>query len=110
MRPVATWNSTAAAPTPIRLGPSAVPCRFIPWQVAQLAANSLPPSSMSAVWWAPVSAVALVVNSAYAPPVLTRPIAMSATVARGLRRPRLRSMGCLGMRAFVPLGFAGRII
>jgi hypothetical protein len=36
MRPVPTWKSTAAEPTPIRLGATPVwPCAPNPWQVAQ---------------------------------------------------------------------------
>ncbi len=45
IRPVPTWKSTAAAPTPIRLGPASRPWAFSPWQVAQLAWNSFLPSS-----------------------------------------------------------------
>src|SRR5262245_14495396 len=40
IRPVLTWKSTAAAPTPIRLGAWEVPCALMPWQVAQLWLNS----------------------------------------------------------------------
>src|ERR1700755_1084839 len=35
MRPVDTWKSTAAEPTPIRLGPEPVPAAVSPWQVEQ---------------------------------------------------------------------------
>lgn len=35
MRPVPTWKSTAAAPTPTRLGPSELPLPPVPWQLAQ---------------------------------------------------------------------------
>jgi len=37
IRPVLTWKSTAAAPTPIRDGPFSVPSALTPWQVAQFA-------------------------------------------------------------------------
>jgi hypothetical protein len=47
MRPVPTWKSTAAAPTPTSEGPDWEPLAPTPWQVAQLAANSLPPSATS---------------------------------------------------------------
>jgi len=40
MRPVPTWKSTEAAPTPIRLGPLSVPAALRPWQVAQFEAKS----------------------------------------------------------------------
>jgi hypothetical protein len=37
IRPVLTWNSTAAEPTPTRLGPlSFTPWPWGPWQLAQL--------------------------------------------------------------------------
>jgi len=49
IRPVDTWKSTAAAPTPTRDGTPLVPCAFAPWHVAQLAWNSFLPVSMSAV-------------------------------------------------------------
>ena len=68
MRPVPTWKSTAAAPTPMRLGPDVVPAAAMPWHVAQLAANSFWPSftfdcdvALEALF---VSAVALDVKSA----------------------------------------------
>ncbi len=44
MRPVPTWKSTEAAPTPISDGPSPVPCADRPWQVAQFEAKSFWPS------------------------------------------------------------------
>ena len=47
MRPVPTWKSTAAAPTPARLGPAAPPWALAPWQVAQLARKSFLPALMS---------------------------------------------------------------
>jgi hypothetical protein len=83
MRPVPTWKSTDAAPTPMSVGASLVPSRLSPWQLAQLAAKSLEPSSTAASWLAEVSAVADVVKSAYAPPVLRSPMRMSATLASG---------------------------
>ena len=36
IRPVLAWKSTAAEPTPIRLGATAVPWACRPWQVAQV--------------------------------------------------------------------------
>ena len=87
MRPVPTWKSTAAAPTPIRLGALVVPSAFMPWQVAQLAWKSFCPSSTDdfvADWTCGCSAEAVVVvKAAYAPPVRPRPMASSATVASG---------------------------
>ena len=48
MRPVPTWKSTAAAPTPIRRrGRRRCLRRSRPWQLAQLAAKSFSPSSTS---------------------------------------------------------------
>src|SRR6187402_997858 len=35
MRPVPTWKSTAAAPTPTRVGATLVPVAASPWQLAQ---------------------------------------------------------------------------
>src|SRR5512139_467785 len=46
IRPVDTWKSTAAAPTPTRDGPSELPSAFTPWQLEQLRRNSAWPSSM----------------------------------------------------------------
>ena len=39
IRPVLTWKSTAAAPTPIRLGATGVPCASRPWQLEQFLAK-----------------------------------------------------------------------
>src|SRR5699024_11106763 len=52
IRPVPTWKSMAAAPTPTRDGPAVLPApvlpsALVPWQVAQLARKSLRPSSTS---------------------------------------------------------------
>ena len=44
IRPVPTWKSTAAAPTPARLGPALLPWACRPWHVAQLARKSFLPS------------------------------------------------------------------
>src|ERR1019366_1648626 len=49
IRPVPTWKSTAAAPTPARLGPVWLPKPEMPWQVAQLARNSLVPALTASV-------------------------------------------------------------
>jgi hypothetical protein len=44
MRPVPTWNSTAADPAPIRLGPRpGTPWPFCPWQVMQVVSYSCLP-------------------------------------------------------------------
>ena len=64
IRPVPTWKSTAAAPTPTSDGPSWLPSRvrtpspFWPWQKAQPTRNSLRP-------WA-TSSSSLSVESAWA--------------------------------------------
>src|SRR6478736_2145495 len=50
MRPVPTWKSTEAAPTPTSEGPDFVPWALRPWQLAQLARKrSLPSATVSAV-------------------------------------------------------------
>src|SRR3954449_414743 len=50
MRPVPTWKSTDAAPTPARLGPAGPPWPLRPWHVEQLARKSfLPAATSSAV-------------------------------------------------------------
>ncbi len=49
IRPVPTWKSVAAAPTPIRLGPAEPPWPAGPWQVEQLAWKSRSPASASPV-------------------------------------------------------------
>ena len=71
IRPVATWNSTAAAPTPTSGGPWMVPetwpspllwpSPFRPWQEAQDTANSALPSATC--WLVPVSAADLVLGA-----------------------------------------------
>ncbi len=48
IRPVLTWKSTAAAPTPTRLGATDVPWASMPWHVAQVTVNSSLPWAM--VW------------------------------------------------------------
>ncbi len=93
MRPVPTWKSTDAAPTPMRDGPSLVPWASRPWQVAQFEAKSFSPS-LTLDWLDTAevvlsSALAVELNSAYAPPVVMRPTTMSDTVAIGERRPFL---------------------
>jgi hypothetical protein len=60
----------------------------MPWQVAQLAAKSLPPSSASFALKVVVEAFAslTVVATAYSPPVMRRPISSRAIAASGCRR------------------------
>ena len=50
IRPVPTWKSTAAAPTPAREGATLLPWACRPWQVAQLARKSFLPRP---TWSAP---------------------------------------------------------
>src|SRR4029450_8100944 len=45
MRPVPTWKSTDAAPTPMRDGALLRPSAVGPWHVAQLARNTLRPAA-----------------------------------------------------------------
>src|SRR3954470_8085125 len=47
IRPVPTWKSTEAAPTPARLGPALPPWALAPWQVEQLARKSFLPAATS---------------------------------------------------------------
>src|SRR5690606_8847851 len=47
IRPVLTWKSTAAAPTPISEGASSRPSADGPWQVAQFAWNRARPAAMT---------------------------------------------------------------
>ena len=47
MRPVRSWKSAAAAPTPINEGPSAVPCPAVPWQLAHRALKTACPAEAS---------------------------------------------------------------
>ena len=49
MRPVPTWKSTDAGPTPMRLGALLRPAASSPWQLAQLARNRARPLAMSSV-------------------------------------------------------------
>lgn len=58
MRPVPTWKSTEAAPTPMSDGALSVPAASRPWQVAQFAAKSFEPSSIVCWLFADVSAEA----------------------------------------------------
>jgi hypothetical protein len=87
MRPVPTWKSTAAEPTPTREGPVLVPSPEVPWQVAQPTEYSFCPS-----WMArdceEVSACALSAgaNAAYSPPVAASAKSRTTTAASGWRR------------------------
>jgi hypothetical protein len=60
MRPVATWKSTDAAPTPIRDGAIAAPSAFNPWQEEHPFRKSCLPSSINAVRSAAVIGVPVV--------------------------------------------------
>ena len=42
-----TWKFTAAAPTPIRLGPVFVPWAMKPWQLEQFSTNNCRPRVVS---------------------------------------------------------------
>lgn len=100
MRPVPTWKSTEAAPTPMRDGPSLVPWAERPWQVAQFDAKSFWPSltcdwlDAASVVLVLSSALADVLNSAYAPPVVMSATARRDTVARGSDDPSCSSSMC----------------
>src|SRR4051794_13729111 len=91
MRPVPTWKSTAAAPTPTSGGPYCVPrlvtmpSPFWPWQDEQPTRKSLRPSAT--VDWSDWFVSALAGEStAYAPPVTSRPSSRTTSPASGLRR------------------------
>jgi len=89
MRPVPTWKSTAAAPTPISDGPLAVPAAEGPWHVAQLAWNSFSPVAMSVASAFTGAAPADVgASTAYSPPVSSS-ASRSSTI--GARRSCLRA-------------------
>src|SRR3954454_5236994 len=89
--PVATWKSTAAAPTPARSGPYWVPrlvtmlSPFSPWQDAQPTRKSLRPASI--VDWSAWSVCAEAgARRAKAPPVSSSPRSTTTRPAAGLRR------------------------
>src|SRR3954447_14779648 len=92
IRPVPTWKSTAAAPTPISDGPAILPSplvppsAFRPWQLAQPTAKSFLPSSIC--WdWGELSATALSgANAAYAEPTARRPNRSTTRPADRCRR------------------------
>src|SRR5882724_190403 len=73
IRPVLTWKSTAAAPTPIRLGASEVPCASGPWQLEQFAAYRSEPLAIDAELGPETGAAAAPdpVRNAYPPPRAT---------------------------------------
>ena len=85
IRPVPTWKSTAAAPTPARDGPSWLPLTvetpspFWPWQNAQPTRKSLRPSATSSSSLAAEPAVDEGANAAYRLPVSTRPSSSSSS-------------------------------
>ena len=115
MRPVPTWKSTAAAPTPIRDGAFSVPDAAGPWQVEQLAWNSFSPVATS-------SAVAVFVAASAdegATTAYTAPTSSSASSrsSAGARRSCLRAASAftdrsssrmVGMGRGMPLSAAGR--
>ena len=73
IRPVLTWKSTAAAPTPIRLGATEVPCASSPWQVAQFLAKRSAPLAIDSELGPETGAAAAPdpVRNAYPPPRAT---------------------------------------
>src|SRR5947209_5713757 len=87
MRPVPTWKSTAAEPTPTRLGPSLEPCPLAPWQLAQPTEYSFLPSLMARDC-AESSACAFGAgaSAAYSPPVAASARSRTTSAARGWRR------------------------
>src|SRR6476620_7843070 len=112
IRPVPTWKSTAAAPTPASGGPYWVPCLvtmpspFLPWQEAQPTRNSARPWSM-VDWSAPLVAGE---RTAYRPPVTSRPISRTTRPASGLRRlaERRAERSRTGCPLFCPGSCPGR--
>src|SRR5882757_2684831 len=87
MRPVPTWKSTAADPTPTRLGPSELPWPDVPWQLAQPTEYSFLPCSMARDW-AESSAFAsgAGASAAYTPPVAASAKSRTTNAASGWRR------------------------
>ena len=93
-----TWKSTAAAPTPIRLGPvievarlaslTMPPCALRPWQLEQPSRNSWRPLAICDGSPSLLDAVAVpaALIIAYRPPVNVRPTTSSRNVATGWRR------------------------
>ena len=95
------WKSTAAAPTPIRLGPAEVPWAFMPWQEEQVSAKIALPWAMSAGDGPPgVAADAAPpapVTAAYTRPMAASPSMRTAyRAARCLRRRLIPLTCCLG--------------
>src|SRR5215203_880138 len=94
IRPVPTWKSTAAAPTPASGGPAiwspvpvARPSALRPWHVEQLARNSALPSSTDCTGSARVVASAgLGARAAYTAPMRNSPRMMRMAIAAGCRR------------------------
>src|SRR5215218_9709776 len=73
MRPVDSWKSAAAAPTPRRSGPCALPSPFAPWQVAHPTRKSRWPRSALPGSRPPRCSVA---------PAVCRPIASSPAASK----------------------------
>ena len=89
IRPVLTWKSTAAAPTPMRLGPVSVPWAMYPWQLEQFCTNNCRPRLVSRWEAAGADAEAgllWVVNAAYPTPTAMSPSSTTAYPATGRRR------------------------
>src|SRR5919199_348862 len=85
MRPVPTWKSTEAAPTPTSVGALLRPVASRPWQVAQFARNRARPAATCCLGSS--AAVARPgARAAYATPVTIRPSSTSTTLASGERR------------------------
>src|SRR4029079_1101035 len=91
IRPVPTWKSTAAAPTPARGGAYWVPrlvtmpSPFLPWHEAQPTRNRA--RLLATVDWSAVFVEAVAgERTAYRPPVTSRPISRTTRPASGLRR------------------------
>src|SRR5262249_52118502 len=90
IRPVLTWKSTAAAPTPTRLGACAVPWALTPWQEEHDWVNSSLPWAM--VWGDTgpgTAADAGLLGPGSAPeanPTVTSPSRTTAYPATGRRR------------------------
>src|SRR4051794_11340120 len=104
MRPVPTWKSTAAAPTPMRDGALLRPSALKPWHVAQFAMNTLRPAATSSET-VPEASARPGSRAAYAAPVMTRPRSTRTTVARGWRRLAASAvtmrLSCVGRPAWV---------
>src|SRR3954451_2201337 len=107
MRPVLTWKSTAAAPTPIRLGAWVPPSALRPWHDEQPARKRARPSRTCSLLAAEPAARPLGAKAAHRKPITIRPRTMTipAGILRFWRGERARLPALPGLAdalAFLP--------